>query len=160
MGKDLGLSQESNQSQNLPAGIFLPLPSLLHPPPHPAMGGQEKHSIGQLLSAGAVTGRAARMERIRKMTDWGWPSGVEVKFTCSTLVARGLPVQIQGTDLVLLIKPCCGRHPTRRVEEDRHDVSSGLIFHQKKKKTGSPRAWNLLVPSPLCRPLVGPGGGE
>ena len=48
----------------------------------------------------------------------GWPSGTAVKFVCSALAAQGLLVQILGTDLALLIKPCCGRHPTYKIEED------------------------------------------
>ena len=51
---------------------------------------------------------------------WGWPGGAVVKFTCSASVARGSLVQIPGLDLALLIKPCCGRHPTYKVEEDGH----------------------------------------
>ena len=37
-----------------------------------------------------------------------------------TLVAQGLPVQILGADMVLLGKPCCGRCPTNKIEEDGH----------------------------------------
>ena len=40
-----------------------------------------------------------------------------VKFTRSTLVAQGLPVRILGVDVTPLGKPCCGRHPTYKVEE-------------------------------------------
>ena len=50
----------------------------------------------------------------------GWPSGTVVKFAHSALVARGLPGRILGADKALLIKPCCGRRPTYKVEEDRH----------------------------------------
>ena len=34
-------------------------------------------------------------------------------------LARGLPVRIPGVDMALLGKPCCGRRPTHKVEEDR-----------------------------------------
>ena len=34
--------------------------------------------------------------------------------------ARGSPVRILGVDMALLGKPCCGRHPTYKVEEDGH----------------------------------------
>ena len=36
---------------------------------------------------------------IKKSTLRGWPRGVAVKFLHSALAARGLPVQIPGTDL-------------------------------------------------------------
>ena len=43
-----------------------------------------------------------------------------VKFTHSALAARGLSIWIPGADMALLGKPCCGRHPTYKVEEDGH----------------------------------------
>ena len=49
----------------------------------------------------------------------GWPSGIVVKFECSTSVAWGSQVQILGTDLALLVKPCCGGIP-HKIEEDWH----------------------------------------
>ena len=42
-----------------------------------------------------------------------------------------------GADMALLGKPCCGRRPTYKVEEDGMDVSSEPIFLSKKKRTGS-----------------------
>ena len=50
----------------------------------------------------------------------GQPGGAAVKFTCSALVAQGSLVQIPGADMTLIVKPCCGRHPTYKVEEDGH----------------------------------------
>ena len=50
----------------------------------------------------------------------GWPGGAAVKCACSTLVAWGLSVPIPGADMVPLVKPCCGRHPTYKVEEYGH----------------------------------------
>ena len=56
----------------------------------------------------------------RKEGNRGWPNGAAVKFARSTLAAWGSPVQILGADVALLGKPCCGRHPTYKVEEDGH----------------------------------------
>ena len=50
----------------------------------------------------------------------GWPSGTEVKCACSASAAPGLLVWIPGTEMRLLGEPCCGRHPTYKVEEERH----------------------------------------
>ena len=46
--------------------------------------------------------------------------GTAVKFARSTLAAWGLLVQIPGVDMAPLGKPCCGRHPTYKVDEDGH----------------------------------------
>ena len=57
---------------------------------------------------------------VKKMSNRGWPSGMVVKFVCSALAVRGLLVQILGMDLAPLVKPCWGRHPKYKVEEDGH----------------------------------------
>ena len=51
----------------------------------------------------------------------GQPSGTAVKFAQSTLAARGSPVWIPGVDKAPPVKPCCGRHPTYKEEEDGHE---------------------------------------
>ena len=50
----------------------------------------------------------------------GWPGGAAVKCTGSASEARGSPVRIPGADMAPLVKPCCSRHPTYKVEEDGH----------------------------------------
>ena len=55
-----------------------------------------------------------------KYVSWGRPGGAAVKCTCSALAARGSLVRILGADMAPLGKPCCGRCPTYKVEEDGH----------------------------------------
>ena len=83
--------------------------------------------------------------RIEGLSLWKWflekhPHGAcpvvqrLVKCAHPASVARGSPVQIPASDVAPLGKPCCGRRPTYKVEEDRHDVSSGPVFLSKKKE--------------------------
>ena len=57
---------------------------------------------------------------IIKTTVWVPPGGAAVKCAHSASMARGSLVPIPGVDMPLLIKPCCGRRPTYKVEEDEH----------------------------------------
>ena len=51
----------------------------------------------------------------------GWPGGTVSEFVHPASEAQGLPVQIPVVDLyTLLVKPCCGRCPTYKVEKDGH----------------------------------------
>ena len=50
----------------------------------------------------------------------GWPGGAMVKFACSASVGWALLVRFPGADIASLGKPCCGRHPTYKVEEGGH----------------------------------------
>ena len=50
----------------------------------------------------------------------GLPGGAAVKFPCSALVVCGWLVWIPSADMALLGKPCCGRRPTYKVEQDGH----------------------------------------
>ena len=49
----------------------------------------------------------------------GWSGGLEVKFVSYASAARGSQVQIPGTDLAPLVKPCCGDIP-HKIEVDWH----------------------------------------
>ena len=61
-----------------------------------------------------------RKKNYKKCISGGWPGGAAVKFACSASAARGSPVWNPGVDMPLLGKPCCGRRPTYKVEEDGH----------------------------------------
>ena len=55
-----------------------------------------------------------------EVSQWSQPGGSVVEFTHSTSAAQGSLVQIPGVDMAPLDKPCCGRSPTYKVEEDGH----------------------------------------
>ena len=64
----------------------------------------------------------------------GPAGGAVVKCTRSALVARGSLVQIPGMDMALPVKPCSGRHPTYKVEEDGHGCWLRANLPQQKEE--------------------------
>ena len=50
----------------------------------------------------------------------GQPGGAAVKFACSASRAGVCQFRSRGRTYTLLVKPCCGRHPTHKVEENGH----------------------------------------
>ena len=59
------------------------------------------------------------LENIKNHYSQGWPGGILIKFMHSTSEAQGSRVWIQGGDLALLIRPCCGGI-LHKIEEDCH----------------------------------------
>ena len=58
---------------------------------------------------------------VKEGKGWGRPSGAAGKFAPSASREPGVrPVRIPGVDMALHGTPCCGRHPTYKVEEDGH----------------------------------------
>ena len=47
---------------------------------------------------------------------------------------RGSPVWILGVDMAPLGKPCCGRRPTYKVEEDGHGCELRASLPQQKEE--------------------------
>ena len=70
----------------------------------------------------------------------GWPSGTAVEFTYSASAAW---VWIPGADVVPLGRPCCGRRPTYKVEEDEHRCQLRVNLPQQKEED--------------CRQMLGQG---
>ena len=57
-----------------------------------------------------------------------------VKFAHSDSAAQGSPVPIPGPDMAPLGKPCCGRRPTYKVEEDGHGCDLRASLPQQKEE--------------------------
>ena len=57
----------------------------------------------------------------KKLKRRDWPGGTAVKFTHSASATQGSLVRILGAHMAPLGKPCCGRRPTYKVEEDGHE---------------------------------------
>ena len=70
---------------------------------------------------------------IQKDSCWSWPCGTAVKCARSASAACGSPVLIPGVDMAPLDKPCCGRRPTYKVEEDRDGCELRASVPQQKR---------------------------
>ena len=66
----------------------------------------------------------------------GPAGGATVKFTRSASAAWGSPVRIPGVDMAPLGKPCYGRRPTYKVEEDGHGCQLRASLPEQKRKIG------------------------
>ena len=64
--------------------------------------------------------RRLKNTRLRKVDRGGWSSGAAVKCARSASAAWGSPVRVPGAGMGQCGKPCCGRRPTYKVEEDGH----------------------------------------
>ena len=58
--------------------------------------------------------------QVKTKANGGQPGGAAVRFTHSASAARASQFRIPGADMPPRGKPCCGRCPTYKVEEDGH----------------------------------------
>ena len=83
-----------------------------------------------------------RLGKYRVEKEWalgGQPVGAAVKWARSASAAQGSLVSIPGANMVPLVKPCCGRHPTYKVEEDGHGCELSASLPQRKGRIGGRR---------------------
>ena len=74
------------------------------------------------------------LKQLRRELRWGWPGGAAVKFTRSASAARGSLARIPGVEMAPLGKPCCGRRPTYKIEEDGHGCYLRASILQQKEE--------------------------
>ena len=80
-------------------------------------GGEEEERVNNNTWASDRVGPTKHGFKIMWLR--GWPHGAVVKCARSS-AAQGSLVRIPGADMAPLGKPCCGRRPTHKVEEDGH----------------------------------------
>ena len=71
----------------------------------------------------------------------GLASGAVVECTRTASVAWGSPVEILGVDMAPLGKPCCGRCPTYKAEED----GLGCWLRASLPQQGGEDWWQMLA---------------
>ena len=74
------------------------------------------------------------IKRGEKTAYRGPPCSTVVKFVCSASAARGSPVRIPAWTSAPLIRLCCGRRPTHKVEEDGHQCELRASLPQQKEE--------------------------
>ena len=70
------------------------------------------------------------------------PGGAAVKCARSASAAWGSPVWIPGVDMAPFSKPCWGRHPTYKLEEDGHGLTGPVFLSKKEEDWWQMLAWN------------------
>ena len=78
--------------------------------------------------------------KLKKKKCRGQPAGTVFKCARSASAVRGSPIQILGVDMAPFDKPCCGRRPTYKVEEDEHGCELRASLPQQKQED-----WEMLA---------------